>query len=48
MCRRKCLLGYLAIAFGAGLLLAAIFPLGFLLFLFAFVLIAVGALLIRN
>lgn len=37
-----CLLGICAVALGAGILIAAIFPVGALLFLVAFLLIACG------
>ena len=38
----NCLLGICAVALGAGILIAAIFPVGALLFLVAFLLIACG------
>jgi len=37
-----CILGICAVALGAGILIAAIFPVGALLFLVAFLLIACG------
>ena len=38
----NCILGICAVALGAGILIAAIFPVGALLFLVAFLLIACG------
>lgn len=38
----SCILGLFAVALGAGILIAAIFPIGALLFLVAFLLIACG------
>lgn len=38
----NCILGIFAVAMGAGILIAAIFPVGALLFLVAFLLIACG------
>lgn len=47
MCRRKVTLGLVSIAFGLGLLLATIFPAGFLVFIFAAVLMATGFILLK-
>jgi hypothetical protein len=41
-------LGLLSVALGAGILIAAIFPTGFLLFLVAFLLIACGCFCCRH
>lgn len=41
-------LGVCAVALGAGILIAAIFPTGFLLFIVAFLLIACGSSCIRR
>lgn len=38
-----CMLGIFAVALGAGILIAAIFPVGFLMILVAFLLIACGS-----
>ena len=38
----RCLLGLFAVALGSGILIAAVFPVGALLFLVAFLLIACG------
>lgn len=43
-----CILGICAVALGAGILIAAIFPIGCLLFLVAFLLIACGGACIKN
>ena len=48
MRRRKPLLSPVLIAFGAGFLLAKIFPAGVLFLLFAVMLVAVGAGLLRK
>ena len=42
------LLGFFAVALGAGILIAAIFPVGALLFLVAFLLIASGCCCLRR
>ena len=44
----SCLLGICAVALGAGILIAAIFPVGALLFLVAFLLIACGIACLRD
>ena len=43
-----CCIALMAIALGAGILIAAIFPVGFLTFLVSFVLIACGIALLRD
>lgn len=43
-----CCIAFMAIALGAGILVAAIFPVGFLTFLVSFLLIACGVALLRN
>lgn len=48
MCRWGRWLGTLALALGAGILIAAIFPVGALLFLVAFLLIACGCMCLRR
>lgn len=44
----NCCVAVMAIALGAGILIAAIFPVGFLTFLVAFLLIACGIALLRD
>jgi hypothetical protein len=43
-----CILGICALALGLGILIAAIFPVGALMFLVAFLLIACGAVCLRK
>ncbi len=47
-CRWQRPMGLLALALGAGILIAAIFPAGFLLFLVAFLLIGCGFACLRR
>ncbi len=44
----SCILGIFAVAMGSGILIAAIFPVGALLFLVAFLLIACGCACIKR
>ena len=46
--RGNCCLGVCAIGLGAGILIAAIFPVGFLMFLVSFLLIACGIACLRD
>lgn len=46
--RGNCCLGVCAIGLGTGILIAAIFPVGFLMFLVSFLLIACGIACLRD
>ncbi len=46
--RGTCYLGVCAIGLGTGILVAAIFPMGFVMFMVSFLLIACGVACLRN